>query len=278
MKISNKFLNVALVLLLGFSSSLAHAIDPDKPEIILGKGHGPSSDVFIGGIKPILEKQGYKVTIRSLSELFNADLALNEGEVDINVEQHTAYMNLFNKNQNGDLVGLTPIPTIMAAIYPGSKKSLKDVADGDHFAIPNDASNTARCLAILQKAGLVKFDPNKDPISITTNDIVENPKNLQFTELHPGTIPTVASDFDFIIIPGPRAYDAKMDPNTALIREDLKPHLLLQAVVKKANKDKIWAKDIIKAYRSPEFKEFFKKNYDSGYWYYPEKEYKENPL
>lgn len=247
MKIYNKLLNVTVALMLSFTSLSAHAIDPDNLEIILGKGVGPSSDVFIGGIKPILEKQGYKVTIKSLSELFTPDVALYEGEVDINVEQHSAYIDFFNKNQNADLIGITHIPTILAAIYPGKKNDLKDVADGDRFAIPNDAPKTERCLAILHKAALLKFDPNKDFISITVNDIIENPKNLKFTELSAGTIPTVASDFDFIIISGPRAYDAKMDPNTALIREDLRPYLILQTVVKKTNKDKIWVKDIIKA-------------------------------
>lgn len=275
MKKLNGLTKVTLAIALGLATSVAYSADPEKTEIRLGKGHGPSSDVFIAGIQPILEKQGYKVTTIVLSDLHHADIALNDGEVDINVEQHTAYIDYFNKNQDADLYGITDIPTMLSAIYPGAKKSLKDVAEGDHFAIPNDASNTARCLAILQKAGLVKFDPKKDFVSITTNDIIENPKKLTFTELFSGTIPTVATDFDYIIIPGPYAFDAKIDPKSALLQEDLRPYLLLQAVVKEGNKDKQWAKDIVKAYRSPEFKEFFLSNYDSGFWYYPEKEYSE---
>ena len=275
MKKINIISKVTLALIIGFTSVVTYAADPEKQEIRLGKGRGPSADVFIAGIKPILEKQGYKITTVVLGDLHLTDVAINDGEIDINVEQHGAYVNYFNKNQGADLYGITAIPTIYAAIYPGAKNDLKDVEEGDHFAIPNDSSNTARCLAIVQKAGLIKFDPSKDFEGLTTNDIIENPKNLKFTELASATIPPAASDFDYIVLTGPYAYDAKIDPKSALLREDLKPHLLLQAVVKEGNKDKQWAQDVVKAYRSPEFKEFFLSNYNNGYWYYPEKEYSE---
>lgn len=93
-----------------------------------------------------------------MSDLLQANIALNEGEVDFNVEQHTAYMENFNKKQGGHLVALTPIPTVPAGIYAGSKTSLDQVADGDTIAVPNDASNTARAYALLQKAGWIKLD------------------------------------------------------------------------------------------------------------------------
>ncbi len=202
-----------------------------KKELVYSKSQGPYSELFEQGIKPILEKKGYTVTGKDMSDLLQADVALNEGEVDFNVEQHTAYMEDFNKKQGGHLAALTPIPTVPAGIYAGSKTALNQVADGDTVAVPNDAANTARAYALLQKAGWIKLDPNKDLTTVTQQDIVENPHHLQFTEMKSLNIPAVRGDFDYIVITGSIVYNAKIDPSTALMTEDILPHLLLQLVV-----------------------------------------------
>lgn len=240
----------------------------DKKELTYSASQGPYSDLFEKGVKPILEKEGYTVKGKNMSDLLQADIALNEGEVDFNVEQHTAYMDNFNQKQNGHLVALTPIPTVLAGIYPGSKTSLDQVADGDTIAIPNDASNTARAYAILQKAGWIKLNPDKDLTTVTKDDIIENPHHLQFTEMKSMNIPSVRTDFDYIVITGSVVYNAKIDPSTALLNETIKPQLLLQLVVNEKNKDAKWAKDIADAYQSPEF-EAYMKEHNNGLWYDP---------
>ena len=261
--------STALLLALAFSSYSACASDPDKTELTFSRSSGPSPDLFIAAVQPILERQGYTIRAVDLSDMFQTDLALNDGEVDFNVQQHTAYMNNFNKTQGGKLVALIPIPTVYAGIYPGAKKDLKDIEDGDHIAIPNDVSNAARCLLILQKAGLVKFDPKKDIAAVTVHDIVENPNNLRFTEMHDLNIPAAATDFDYIVLPGPAVYTARIDPATALVTEDLKPHLILHLVVREEDRDSGWAQDIVNAYKSDEFRAYMEKNND-GLWYVPE--------
>lgn len=122
-----------------------------KKELTYSKSQGPYSELFEKGVKPILEKQGYTFKGVDMSDLVQADQVLSDGEVDFNVEQHTAYMKNFNEKQNGHLVALTPIPTVPAGIFSGSKTSLDQVADGDTIAVPNDASNMARAYALLQK-------------------------------------------------------------------------------------------------------------------------------
>lgn len=239
-----------------------------KKELTYSKSQGPYSDLFEKGVKPILEKKGYKVTGKDMSELLQADVALNDGEVDFNVEQHTAYMNDFNKKQGGHLAAITPIPTVLAGIYPGSKTSLDQVADGSTVAVPNDAANTARAYALLQKVGWIKLDPSKDITKVTQQDIVENPHNLKFTEMKSLNIPAVRSDFDFIVITGSIVYNAKIDPKTALATEDIVPDMLLQVVVEDKNKDTQWAKDLVAAYNSDEFKQYMKEHND-GLWYVP---------
>lgn len=239
-----------------------------KKELIFSKSQGPYSELFEQGIKPILEKKGYKITAKDMSDLLQADAVLNEGEVDFNVEQHTAYMNNFNEKQNGHLAAITPIPTVPAGIYPGAKTALNQINDGARIAVPNDAANTARAYALLQKAGWIKLAKDKDLSTVTQQDIVENPHHIQFTEMKSLNIPAVRSDFDFIVITGSIVYNAKIDPSTALLTEDILPHLLLQLVVQDKNKNAQWAKDIAEAYHSDEFKAYMKAN-NKGLWYVP---------
>ena len=249
--------------------SSAFAFDKDHSTLTFSKSQGPYSELFISGVQPILEKQGYTVKGIDLSDLLQADLALNEGEVDFNVEQHTAYLENFNKTQDGHLVPLTPIPTVPAGIYPGAKKDLTEIKDGDTIAVPNDASNTARAYNILQKIGWIKLDPKVEPSKVTKLDIVENPFNLEFVEMKSLNIPAVASDFAYVVITGSVVYNAKVPPESVLAQEDIAPHLLLQLVVQEKNKDAVWAKDIRDAYQSEEFAKYIKEN-NTGLWYVPE--------
>lgn len=269
MKSFRQMAALAAAVSIAFASSASFAFDAKHPTISFSKSQGPYSELFISGVQPILEKQGYKIKSYDLSDLLQADLALNDGEVDFNVEQHTAYMNNFNKSQGGHLAALTPIPTVPAGIYPGAKKSLKDVKKGDVIAVPNDASNTSRAYAILQKIGWIKLNPKKDIATVTKADIVENPLSLKFVEMKSLTIPSVADDFAFIVITGSIVYNAKIDPKTALAKETILPHLLLQLVVKEKDKNAVWAKDIVKAYQSKEFRNYIRKT-NTGLWYVPE--------
>lgn len=260
---------IALSLVLGI---LAVGCGSEKPQakqdLVFSKSQGPYSELFEKGVQPILEKKGYHIVGKDMSDLLQADIALNEGEVDFNVEQHTAYMENFNAKQGGHLVAITPIPTVPAGLYPGAKKSLAEIYDGARVAVPNDASNTARAYALLQKAGWIKLDPAKNLSTVTQQDIVENPHHIRFTEMKSLTIPAVKDDFDFVVLTGSIVYNAKIDPTTALLTEDILPYLLLQVVVQEKDKDSQWAKDIVAAYHSTEFADYMKEN-NKGLWYVP---------
>lgn len=240
-----------------------------KTSLTYSRSQGPYSVLFEEAVIPILEKQGYTVTGIDFSDLLNADIALNDGEVDFNVEQHTAYLENFNDNNKGDLVGISPTPTVPAGIYPGKYKSLGDVTDGATIAVPNDASNRARAYLLLQKIGWIEVDESVDFTTLSEANVTSNPHNLKFTEMKSLTIPAVAQDFDYIVITGSIVYNAKIDPSTALATEDVLPHLILQVVVKEKNKDTQWAKDIAAAYHSEEFKKYIAENND-GLWWIPE--------
>ena len=241
----------------------------DKKEIVYGKSQGPYTELFEAAIVPILEKEGYTVKGVDFSDLQTADIGLNDGDVDVNVEQHTAYMENFNANYNADLVALSPIPTVPAGVYSAKYKSVDEIPDGAKVAVPNDASNTARCYLMLQKIGWIKLADDVDPSAVTQDDIVENPHNIEFTEMKSLTIPAAIQDFDYVAITGSVVYNAGIDPSTALATEDIQDHLVLQVVVKEENKDAEWAKAIVDAYHSDEFKQYMEENND-GLWWIPD--------
>ena len=241
----------------------------DKKEIVYGKSQGPYTELFEAAIVPILEKEGYTVKGVDFSDLQTADIGLNDGDVDVNVEQHTAYMENFNANYNADLVALSPIPTVPAGVYSAKYKSVDEIPDGAKVAVPNDASNTARCYLMLQKIGWIKLADDVDPSAVTQDDIVENPHNIEFTEMKSLMIPAAIQDFDYVAITGSVVYNAGIDPSTALATEDIQDHLVLQVVVKEENRDAEWVKAIVDAYHSDEFKQYMEENND-GLWWIPD--------
>lgn len=251
----------------GYSST--SDVDASK-QIRVGTSPGPYSELFKKGVAPILKKKGYDISYTSFSDLQTADIALNEGNIDLNVDQHSAYIKAFNKNKGGDLVGVTPIPTVPAGLYSQTRKSVKDVKDGDLVAISQDASNLSRGLRLLEKIGWITLKENADPATATVNDIASNPKRLDIRPMDSGTIPRSLQDLDYAVIPGSISYSSKVDSKLELAQETLQPEYLLQATVKERNKEKTWVKDVVEAYSSQAFLDFLDENNANNYWFVPE--------
>ncbi|WP_392559623.1 MetQ/NlpA family ABC transporter substrate-binding protein [Orbus mooreae] len=245
--------------------------DPQQKTIItVGTSPGPYSELFLTAIKPILEKEGYSIKAVDFSNLRLADIALNDGDIDVNVDQHTAYYQDFNTNTNGDLISITQIPTVPAGLYAGQKTSLSAVAQGDKVAIPQDPSNAARAYALLQKAGWITLKPGTEITKATANDIANNKYGIDIIEMDSATIPRSLADLAYAVIPGSVAYAAGVDINGNLLQEDLLEHLILVATVKATNKYTPWAKAIVAAYHSDEFKQYLQQHNQNHYWFVPE--------
>ena len=244
----------------------------EKKELTYAKGSGPYTILFEEHIMPILEKQGYTFKVSELS-LQYADEAIADGDVDFSVEQHIAYMNAFNKSYNSNLVALTPIPTVPASIFSETHSSLDEISDGMKIAVPQDEGNMARAFVMLQDIGWIKLKEGTDYATASPEDIAENPYNLEFLDIATNIIATTLADYDYGIITGSIVYNAGIDPSTALFNENLTDNFWLQFVVKDADKDTQWAKDIVAAYQSKEFTDWLKANNESEYrnlWSIPE--------
>lgn len=258
---------VGLLVSSGFTATVANA--QEDTVVRYGKAAGPYTELFEDAIIPILEDQGYSFEVVEFSDLLQNNTSLAEGDTDVNVEQHTAYMENFNEAQGADLVALTPIPTVPAGLFSDKHQDLEGISEGATIAVPNDPSNTARAYGLLQKAGWITIDPDADPSVVTQDDISENPYNIEFVEMDTNNIPRTLGDFDYAVITGSIVHGAGIDPSTALVQEDIADHLILQVVVKAEDAETEWAQAIVDAYQSEEFGEYIEENND-GLWYVPQ--------
>lgn len=272
-KILKYILGSALITLLAVGGSLAvtqNTTQAAKKTIRLATSPAPYSNLFKKGIQPILEKEGYKVKSQSFSDLIHADTALSQGDADLNVEQHTAWLKNFNKQKKSHFVALTKIPTVPMGIFPGQSKSLKNVKDGAKVGIPNDPSNRSRAYQLLAQAKLITLKKGKTTAAVVTQkDIKTNPHNLKFTEMTSSQIPRSLKDLDYGVLPGSISYSAKLSAKKSLLQEKLLPQYYLVATVNKKDANKAWAKAVKKAYRSKTFRNYVKNHNSQGYWNIP---------
>lgn len=265
-----RYIFLALTLILSVVlAACGNNDDKEKKEITIATSPGPYSELFLKGIKPELEKKGYTVKDKDFTELLQADVALQEGSVDVNVDQHKAYMDTFNKERDADLTNITKIPTVPAQIFSNKNKNLKGIKEGDTIAIPQDPSNAARAYRLLEKAGWIKLNADKNDIKITKKNISDNPMNLNIKTMDSANIPRILDEVDYAVIPGSIVYASKVDPAKGLLKEDLVEDLYLQVVVDSKNKDAKWVKDIKEAYQSKGFKKVLDKENKDDYWKIP---------
>lgn len=235
------------------SSSTASSTDENK-EIILGICAGPYGDLFTDAIYPTLEEKGYTLKIVEFSDYVQPNHALANGETNVNLFQHSNYLKKFSEDNKLDLTMLTEVPTVGMGVYSDKLKSLDELADGAVVTVPDDASNLARALRVLQAAGLIKLNPGVDPASATEKDVAENPKNLEFVLTEAPQLPRTLDSADIAVVNGNFATSAGLDPANALYNEVLVDGYLNVVAVRTEDKDSQLAKDIIDAVHSDAFR------------------------
>lgn len=248
------------------------AASTTKKELVFGASAMPYSTVFEQGIKPILEKQGYTIKTMNFSTLEVNNQSVNNGQVDFNLDQHTAYLNVFNREKGTHLYPLVHIPTIPAAIYSDKYTSFQQAPNGATVLIPSDPANTSRALRILTDNHFIQLKSGTNPILATSRDIVSNPKQLKIKEMDSVMIPRTLDEVDFGFASGGIAYQSKLDPKKAVLREKVIPEMEMVVTINEKNKDTQWAKDLKAAYQSPEFKQFMQKYNQNQMWTLPQGE------
>ena len=249
-----RFLALGLTLVLIFPLFTACSSKKDGGTIKVGVCAGPYEDMFKEAIEPTLKEKGYTVEYVQFSDYVQPNKALAEGEINVNIFQHSVYLNNFKQEHNLDLVYLTEIPTAGMGIFGNSIKSIGDVPNGAKVAIPNDVTNLARAIRVLEQTGLVKIDPAVNPAEATQYTLSENPKNLTFIEIEAPQLPRSLESVDLAVINGNYALSAGLNLSDALYNEALQEGYVNVIAVRTGDKDAQFAKDIVSIVHSDAFR------------------------
>jgi len=222
----------------------------------------------------ILKNYGYVLDIVEFEDYVQPNLVVESGEFDANYVEHVPYLNSFNEEQGTHLVNAGGIHYEPFGIYPGKKSSLADIADGDSIAVPNDTTNEARALLLLQDNGLLKLKDGAG-LTATVNDIVENPKNIKFVELEAAQVARVINEVEYVVLNGNYALEAGFSVGKDSIAYEAsdsvaaKTYVNIVAVYEgNENTDKI--KALVEVLRSAEIKNFIEATYDGAVVFFEE--------
>ena len=169
-------------------------------------------------VKELLAEEGITLEIAQYNDYVQPNNAVEDGSLDANYFQHITYMNDFNDQNGTHLVSAAEVHYEPMSLYAGKVSSLDELPDGALIGVPNDATNEARALLVLQQEGLITLREGAG-ITATINDIVDNPKNLQFSEMEAAQLPLRLADLDMAVINGNYAIDAGLSMDDALATE-----------------------------------------------------------
>ena len=239
----------------------------ETKKIVIGASPSPHADI-LKVAKKELKKEGYELEIKEYSDYVQPNTALESGDLDSNYFQHKPYLDDFNKKKKTHLVSAGMIHYEPFGIFPGKTKTLKDLKKGATVAVPNDTTNEARALLLLQDQGLIKLKDGAG-LTATKKDIVENKKDLAIKEIEAAQIPRSLKDVDIAVVNGNYALQAGLKVNKdALATEDAdsvgaKTYGNIVAV-KKGNEKLAATKALIKALKSDTVKKYINDKYDGA--------------
>lgn len=258
--------SIAIILLLVIGSAALTGCggkDGDDKTIKVGASPAPHAEI-LKEVESELEKDGYKLEVVEFQDYVQPNKALDAGDIDANYFQHKPYMDEFNAKQETELVSIGAIHYEPLGLYQGEKKSIDELAEGNKIAVPNDTTNEARALLLLESEGLIKLKKDAG-LTATKQDVVENPKKLEIVELEAAIIPRSMSSVAMGVINGNYALSAGIKEDTAITFESsdseaAKTYANIIAV-KKGNEDSEKSKALLKAMTSDKIKKFIEKKY-----------------
>ena len=231
--------------------------------IRIGASITPHSEI-LKAADELLRDKGYQLDIVEFDDYILPNLNVESGELDANFFQHRPYLENFNEENDTHLVSVAGVHYEPFGLYPGKTTSLENLKDNAQIAIPNDGTNEARALLLLESLGLITL---KDGVGTTATilDIAENPKNLQITEMAAAQLARSLQDVDMAVINGNYALQAGLDLNDALATEDKNSEVADTyanvLVVKEGNENSDAIKALSEVLTSPEIKTFIDETY-----------------
>lgn len=218
--------------------------------------------------KPLLEKEGWDLEVTVFDDYVQPNLVVESGDFDANYFQHIPYLDNFNQENGTHLVNAGGIHYEPFGIYPGTKSSLDELADGDTIAVPNDTTNEARALLLLQDNGVITLKDGAG-LEATINDIAENPKNIKIQELEAAQVARVKDEVAFVVLNGNYALEAGFSVAKDSIAyeksdsEAAKTYVNVIAV-EEGNENSEAIQALVKVLTSDEMKQYINDTYDGA--------------
>ena len=268
---NRKFVTVSLAAALAIGTITANGVlvsaDAEKGTIKVAASATPHAEI-LEEAKPILEKEGWDLEVTVFDDYVQPNLVVESGDFDANYFQHIPYLDNFNEEQGTHLVNAGGIHYEPFGIYPGTKKTLDDLEDGDTIAVPNDTTNEARALLLLQDNGVITLKDGAG-LEATVKDIEENAKNIQIEELEAAQVSRVKDEVAFVVLNGNYALQAGYSVSKDSIAhetsdsEAAKTYVNIIAV-KEGNEDNEAVKALVDVLKSDEIKDYINETYDGA--------------
>ena len=238
-----------------------------KGTITVAASATPHAEI-LAAAKPILAEQGWDLEVTEFDDYVLPNEVVESGEMDANYFQHVPYLDSFNEEKGTHLVEVGKIHYEPFGIYPGTKASLDEIADGDTIAVPNDTTNEARALLLLQDNGIITLKDGAG-LTATVNDIAENPHNVKIEELAAESVARVADEVAYVVLNGNYALQAGFSVSKDSLAyeksdsEAAKTYVNV-VVVKEGNENNEGVKALVDVLKSDEIKNFINEKYDGA--------------
>jgi D-methionine transport system substrate-binding protein len=241
--------------------ALAEAVN-----IKIGATPSPHAEI-LEEAKDDLAAAGINVDIVVYNDYVQPNLATDQGEIQANYFQHQPYLDDFNAENGTHLTSVGAIHYEPFGIYAGKANDLSNISDKAQIAVPNDTTNEARALQLLQANGIITLKEGVG-LTATKQDIVENPHNVEILEVEAAQIPRSIESVDFACMNGNYAIDAGFKPSDALAQEDASSEAAQTyanvVVVSDADPDSEWAKKLVEVLQSEKVSEYITNTYEGG--------------
>jgi D-methionine transport system substrate-binding protein len=218
--------------------------------------------------QPILAEQGWDLQVTVFDDYVQPNLVVESGEFDANYFQHIPYLNEFNEEQGTHLVNAGGIHYEPFGIYPGTESDLANISDGATIAVPNDTTNEARALLLLQDNGLITLNDGVG-LTATVNDIADNPHNLNIQELEAAQVSRVKDEVAFVVLNGNYALEAGFSVKNDAVAYEKSDSEAAQTyvnviAVEEGNEESEKIKALVDVLKSDEIVNFINENYDGA--------------
>ena len=251
----------------GSSKSESSEKKTDDKKITVAASATPHAEI-LEEAKTLLKDKGYELEVKVFDDYVQPNNVVESGEFDANYFQHVPYLEQFNEEKGTHLVVAGKIHYEPFGIYPGTKKDLKDIAKGDKIAVPNDTTNEARALLLLQDNGIIKLKDGAG-IKATVNDIEENPNNIEIVELEAAQVPRVVNEVAYVVLNGNYVLEANYTVKKDALAyeksdsEAAKTYVNVIAV-KEGNENSEKIKALVDVLKSDSIKKFINEKYDGA--------------